>query len=81
MTRMEVAVTTHDPAPTHKCASLARRALAACLLLVGASMLAACTPHQVSQVQPCAVSSSRGAPQLPKIGLTADELKEQAKCG
>jgi hypothetical protein len=80
MKGMEAAVTNDDSPTTHKRATAARRALVACLLVLGTSILAACTPHQVSQVHPCAAPSSRGAPQLPKVGLTPAELKAQAKC-
>jgi hypothetical protein len=80
MTRMEATVTNDDSATTHARVSAARRALVACLLLLGANVLAACTSHQVSQVHPCAAPSSRGASQLPKVGLTPAVLKAQMKC-
>jgi hypothetical protein len=74
-------MTNDDSATTPNRASAWRRAVVGCLLVLGTSIVTACTPHRVSQVHPCAAPSSRGASQLPKVGLTPAELKAQAKCG
>jgi hypothetical protein len=47
---------------------------------VGVFLLAACTPHHVAVTHPCPAVSTRGAPQLAKVGLTPRELKAHDAC-
>jgi hypothetical protein len=42
--------------------------------------IAGCSPHTVSQQNPCSEASIRGAIALAKVGLTPKELKLQQKC-
>jgi hypothetical protein len=45
-----------------------------------ALVLAACTPHHVAITHPCPAVSTRGAPQLAKVGLTPRQLKAHDAC-
>jgi hypothetical protein len=72
-------MTKNEPLRTPRL-SAGRRLLVAGLVVLGASGLAACTPHKEAQIFPCPAASPRGAPQLPRIGLTPRELKAQQKC-
>jgi hypothetical protein len=47
---------------------------------VGVFVVAACTPHHVAVTHPCPAVSSRGAPQLARIGLTPRTLKAHIAC-
>jgi len=72
-------MTNNDRHPRQRRSS-GRRVLVAGLLVLGSAGLAACTPHKEAQTFPCHAVSPRGASELPKIGLTARELKAQQKC-
>jgi hypothetical protein len=49
-------------------------------VLLGSTVAAACTPHDVGVKHPCPDLSVRGAVALAKLGLTPDELKGQQHC-
>jgi hypothetical protein len=58
----------------------ARGALVTVVVLSGAGALAGCETHSEAIANPCPNASSSGAPQEPKVGLTADEQKAQDDC-
>ena len=49
-------------------------------VLLGSTVVAVCTPHDVGVKHPCPDLSIRGAVALAKLGLTADVLKAQQHC-
>jgi hypothetical protein len=57
-----------------------RRISIAVVVVLGAVSLAGCQTKNVAQQNPCPAAGRLGAPQLPRIGLTARVLKAQQKC-
>jgi len=49
-------------------------------LVAMTSVVAGCSTHAASQQNPCPELSVRGRTALPKVGLTAKEVKLQTKC-
>jgi len=49
-------------------------------LVLTATVLTACTPHNESVQNPCLTDARRGATGLPKIGLTPREVRQQQRC-
>jgi hypothetical protein len=71
---------TRNHPPTRQQGRTLRNLVIAGSVLLGSSVVAACTPHEVGVKHPCPDLSIRGAVALAKLGLTPDELKAQQHC-
>jgi hypothetical protein len=58
----------------------ARRLVAVGLVALVTTVAAGCSTKDESQQNPCPELSVRSGTALPKVGLTAKELKVQTKC-
>jgi hypothetical protein len=68
------------PSFADRAPSSVRRGRLIAIALGVAAVLAGCNAHHVALTQRCPAVSHRGAPGLPKMGLTGVALKVEEKC-
>ena len=66
--------------PSRRSVGLLRAVIVSAVLALLLALVAGCSTHDEPLTRACPTVAGRGVAALPKLGLSADELKVQEKC-